>query len=520
MQNIKNNLKKIHIFEIDPDLSGLSQNEQRALKKCVEACQTIHQIFFNQIDPKSKERQQYLSTQGEELQLYYQINGGPWDSFDSNKPFLPDVDKKPLGVGFYPEDMTKEEWEERLQKYPEQRASFESPYTMIERDEEGGLVAVSYHKKWRKELSKASQLLKEAAEEVTGSFSEYLFSRAEALLNDNYQESDIKWLHTSGYPFEVTIGPIEFYDDELFGLKASYQGFVGVPNKKATDELEQFKKHLGEFNSRIAKEIGDAPSDQTSPMVVVEDVTRTGEALSSLRFIAYNLPNDKEIHEKYGSKKVFSATLMEKKFNLLHLPVARQILSSSYTKNLDFHSRFLFILGHEIAHGIGPRFVKKDGKKRSLEQALKELHLPIEEAKADCLGMVFLDFLKEKKIISEKDIKNAVLSQTIGGFGRWKISFSGAHSIGELIEYNWLKNDKAVHYDNKTELFFVDIEKALTSYKKLAFELMRLQKGGDYQRVKEFCEKWTVKPPEIFKIISKLDDDFLLDVYPIFKTIK
>ena len=516
MQNIKNKLERIHVFDINPNISGLSQSEQRALKKCVEACQIIHEIFFNQVDLKSEERQEYVLTQSEELQLYYQINGGPWDEFDNSKPFLPNVGEKPLGAGFYPLDMTKEEWEKHLQKYPEQRASFESPYTVIERDTEGGLMSVPYHKKWRNELSKASQLLKEAAEEVTGSFREYLVSRAEALLNDNYQESDIKWLHTSGYPFEVIIGPIEFYEDRLFGLKTSYQGFVGIPNKKATEELEQFKKHLGEFNSYVSKKIGIDSKKKINSMVVVEDIFRAGFGIAVLRFVAFNLPNDKEIHKKYGSKNVFSATLMKRKFDLLSFPVAQQILSPADLKNFDFRSRFLFILGHEFAHGMGPGFIEKDGKKRSIEQVLKDLYLPIEEAKADCLSMVFLSFLKEKKVVSGEDIKNAALSQISSAFDRWKVNFSKAHSIGGFIEYNWLKNDEAIYYNNKTKLFSIDTEKVVVSYTKLAFELMRLQKEGNYQQVKDFCKKWTTKPAELLETLNRLEN-LPVDTYPIFK---
>ena len=252
-------------------------------------------------------------------------------------------------------------------------------------------------------------------------------------------------------------------------------------------------------------------------MFVAEDVIRGGEALSSgLRFAALNLPNDKKIHEKHGFKIVFSATIMKKKFDSLNFPVAQQMLSSSDTKKINFNSRFLFILGHELAHGIGPSFVEKNGTQNSIEQLLKEKYLPTEECKADCLGFVFLFFLKDKKIISEEQMESAVLSQVSGFFSGRKTSFSGAHGIGDLIEYNWLKKDGAVIYDNGKELFSVDVEKSLISYKKLAFELMRLQKEGDYQQTKDFCEKWTTKPPEVLKTIDRLDD-LLLDVYPIFK---
>ena len=516
MQNIKEKLAKINVFEVNTDISSLTQKEQKALKKCVEACRIIHEIFFNQVDLKSKERQKYLSTQSKELQLYYQINGGPWDPFDNNKPFFPDVGKKPLGSGFYPSDMTKKEWEEHLQKYPEQQVSFESFYTVIERDEEGKLVAIPYHKKWKKELLKASHLLKEASREVEGEFSEYLFSRAEALLSDNYQESDIKWLHTSGYPFEVIIGPIEAYEDGLFGAKTAYEGYIAISNKKATEELEQFKKYFGEFDSYVSEKIGNVSQKRINSMFIVEDVFRAGFGVAAFRFVALNLPNDKKIHEKYGTKKIFSETLMKKKFDMLSFPVAKQMLSPSDVKNYDFHSRFLFILGHELAHGMGPVSVEKNGKKSSIEQALKDLYLPIEECKADCLGMVFLSFLEEKKILSKEEVKKAALSQVIGAFGRWKINFSEAHGVGELIEYNWLRNDGAICYDDKTKLFSINAEKAVISYKKIAFELMRLQKEGDYQQVKDFCEKWTTKPPEVLKTIERLDD-LLLDVYPIFK---
>jgi len=516
MQDVKNKLEKIHTFEVGVDISRLSQGEQSALKKCVEACQIIHKIFFDQVDSKSEERKKYVSTQSEDLQLYYEINGGPWDNFDDNKPFLTGVGERPLGSGFYPFDLTKEEWEDYLQKYPEKRLSFESPHTIIERDKNGGLISIPYHEKWFDELSKASQLLKEASKEVTGNFSEYLFSRAEALLNDDYQESDIKWLQMSDCPFEFTIGPIEVYEDKLFGHKTSYKGFVGVSNEKATKNLEYFEKYIEDFDFCVSKEVGNFFRKKKKVMFVTDDVFRAGSGIAGHCFVAFNLPNDKDIHEKYGSKSIFSVTLMKKKFDLLALPTAEQILSPSDVKNLNFHSRLLFVLGHEVAHGLGPSFVEKNGIKSSIAGELKDLHSSIEECKADCLGVTFLSFLEEKGVISSDEIKNAVLSQIINFFTKWKMNFSEAHSTRGLIEYNWLKNDGIISYDDEKNIFSIkDLEKMIISYRKLSFELMRLQKEGDYQNAKIFCDKWTTKPVEVLKTIDFFKE-IPLGVYPIF----
>ncbi len=507
--DVKKELRRIKFFEVNPSLQSLKDNEKQALELCILAADILNNIYIKQVCGDKLE--DYLkiienSEDREDLKKFFEMNGGPWSRFHEDQSFLRGVGKKPRTVSFYPEDLTEKEFEDWLKENPLDRESFESITTVIKREKDK-LIAVPYSELFRKELEKANELLSEASDILKeGPLSTYLKECSKALLTNDYRESDIAWLKTSGFHFEIVFGPIEVYEDEFKGLKSSFEAFIGLPDIEMTGYLKSFKKYIHDFDKIISKKFNYKPKGAEIPMVVFEDVFRAGEAAVGRQFVAANLPNDREIHEKYGSKKVFSKTFMKAKSDYLSSKVAEKILESEDLKKYSFNARLLFVLGHEIAHGIGPGFTEKEGKKVSIEKVLGKYHPSLEEAKADTLGLAFLKFLVKEKVLSEDIIKSIIITDIVGNFSGWRTGFKEAHSVAGLIRYNWLKYYGSIIYNSEKRTISINTEKASTIYENLSYEIMEVQKKGNIEGAKNFIEKWGKVQPEIKILMDKLED--------------
>lgn len=511
-------LAKIKFFDVKPDLTSLKENEKEALMLCVEASKLLNGLYQIQLCGDNLEN--YLEILREQnnpdLERFFQINAGPWNRFGSDAPFLPDIGEKPITAGFYPEDLTKEEWNSWLEQHPEDRKSFESNTTMIRR-QNGDLVAIPYHEFFKGELMQANRLLSDASKKLEPSpLSTYLTEISKSLLTGNYYDSDVAFVKTTGFPFEVIFGPIENYDDELFNFKSRFESYIGVPDKEATENLEIFKKYIPEFDAILAKKFGYKQKGSLAPMAVYNDVLRAGAVGFGRQFTASNLPNDREIHEKYGSKKTFSKTMVEAKTNNLITKIAERILPPEDLRLYDGNTRILFILGHEIAHGMGPGIIERNGQRISLEGLLQETNLPLEEAKADALGLTFLNYLTGKRILTEDNLKSIFLTDFVGNFVNWRIGFKEAHSKSPLIGYNYLKGNGVVSYNENSGTFSINYNKAFSAYEKLAYDVMKIQNSGDYEAAKRFLKQNTKVHPEIKEILESLTN-IPIEVFPVFK---
>ncbi len=517
---MKESLDKIVFFDGSQDLSSLAEHEREAMRHCVRAAKILTDLYLAQIDPKNlalrAALEQRTDREGGDLLKYFNVNGGPWDVFNNDRSFFSGVGEKPKAGAFYPADLTEEEWNKWLTAHSADRANFESHYTVIKR-EDGALVSVPYSEAYKNFLVEAAQELKSAAALLpNGNLKSFLELRATAFLSNNYWDSDMVGIDTDGSPFEVTIGPYEVYADGLFGIKATFEAFIALPDREATTELQKFSAALPEFAAALANRLGyKAMKGAATPMEVVFDVYRGGEAAFGRQFVAYNLPNDRKIHEIKGSKKVFSRTMMEAKFSTLGQPVAKLILRPDALTHYRFRNRLLFVLGHELAHGIGPGVREVDGREVSFEILLKDLHSMLEEAKADMLGVALLDYFHKKGLITSDELFWCVISEVATFALGWRVSYAEAHSAGSLIEYNWLTYHGAVRYDERDGVFDLDPEKTLTAMIRLSEEFIKIQMEGDYKKASDFVKQWGFVSPEIPGIVERLKD-LPIEVHPEF----
>ncbi len=515
--DVKKELKRIKFFDIKPNLKSLNTNERNALKLCIRAARILHKICLKQVCGNKLEK--YYETiekskNKSELKRFFEMNKGPWSSLHDDKPFLKGVGKKPKGVALYPEDLTSREWKKWLKKNPRKASEFESNVTIIKR-KGGKLIAVPYSKFFKDELIESSKLLSQASKTLRkGSLSLYLKECSKALLSNNYWKSDVAWMKTNGFPFEIVFGPVEVYEDSFMGLKALFECFIGIPDIGMTNELKSFRKYVPEFNKIISKKFNYKTKGSLMPIVVFNDVFRSGDAtIIGRQFTAANLPNDRKIHQLYGSKKIFSKTFMKAKSSL---EIAKKIFSKKDVKHHNLNSKILSVLAHEIAHGLGPGIIKKGRKKISFEKLLGEFHSSLEEAKADALGFTFIKFLISKKILPKILIRQIVVGNLAWNFYGWRKDFRGAHNLAGLIEYNYLKKNKAIFYNKIKKTISIDEEKASATYEELAYKIMKVQQKGSYKHAKEFVKKFSKVQPEIKYLLNKLKNA-PLEVFPIFK---
>ena len=507
---IQDRLAKVRFFDVKPDLSSLDAYQRQALTHCVNASRIMTDIYLEQVYADNKriyrELQKRSDTEGKDLLHYFLIHGSPWDAYDHDRPFISGVGEKPKFGSFYPSDLTRKEWDAWLNAHPEDRERFESNYTVIRR-QNGGLFARSYSDEYADRLSEAANLLRQAAVLLPdGSLRSFLRLRADAFLSNDYFESDMAWVDTDGNPFEVTIGPYETYFDGILGLKASFEAFVALPDKDATAALARFTPAVPDFDAMLSKEFNFRPKGAAIPLEVVADVMRGGEAGFGYMFIAYNLPNDRRVHDLKGSKKVFSRTMMEAKFSTIALPIAERILPVDVAARCVFGNRLLFVLGHELAHGLGPSKIKVDEREMPFGVALKDLHSPLEEAKADMLGVRLLNYFRSRNLLDDETLTGILSTKIVVYFEGWRHGFTEAHARGNLIEYNWLKAANALRYNTTTKKYEIDPERCVDAMSRLSTEFLNLQTAGDYERAKAFMDHWGSVPSELPPIVESLSD--------------
>ena len=510
LMDIQQRLSKLRFFDVKPDFSSLSDDEKKALGYCVDASNIMTDIYLDQVGSNNRKIYNQLrargDAEGKDLLKYFLINGSPWDKFDGDKPFIPGVGKRPKFGSFYPVGLKESEWNDWLKQHPEDREEFEDHNTVIKR-RKNGLVAVAYSEEYKDRLDQASGNLRRARHHLPeGKLKTFLESRANAFISNEYFNSDMAWVDTDGNPFEVTIGPYEVYFDELLGLKASFESFVALPDKDATQALAKFGPKVPGFDRMLSEEFDFSPKGSAIPLEVVSDVIRGGEVAFGYLFVAYNLPNDRKVHDLKGSKKVFSRTMMEAKFNTGLLPTAERVIHPRYLDSCTFDNRLLFVLGHELAHGLGPNKVKVDGREIPFETALKDLHSSIEEAKADVLGVRLLDHFRKEGLIDDKTLEGILITNIAGFFQQWNKGVTEAYASGNLVEYNWLKESGALRYDTKTQRYEIDLEPCVDSMSKLSTEFLKLQMSGDYEKAKAFMNQWSSIPPEIPEVIRNISD--------------
>jgi hypothetical protein len=523
VSDIKERLAKYSPTDIVFDKSLLDDENRQLLEKFVVAARQMDSIFWKQAYPEGAALRDALETSSEawapDFLRFLKINFGPFDRQDENRPFLGSA-PKPLGAGFYPEDLTQKEFEDYIASHPEVREAFLSPYTVIKREGEG-LIAVPYNIEYRDDLGPAAQALREAAAITTNaSLKSYLLQRADDLLANDYYKSDCLWIDLKDTLAELVIGPFEVYEDGLMGIKAAYESFVYINDRAEMEKLKGYLSFLDEMQRELPvepkykdQEVGSLES----PLNVVIEVFTAGDTKAGIQTSAFVLPNDEKVREEKGTKKVFLKNVMEAKFEKSLIPISQRVLSEEDAALVSFDAYFNEVVLHEICHALGPSYATMpNGDRLTINQALKEHNTALEEAKADIVGLHNVPLLMERGWIPKEKEREIYTTYLAGMFRSIRFGAASAHGLGTIAQLNYLREKGAFLYDPATEKFRVDFDRVKPAVRDLAAELLTIQGEGNYERAGQFLAKYGTQDDVIREMIAKLAD-IPVDIEPVFR---
>jgi len=500
---------------VDYDRSMLTDSDRAVVAKLIEASKQIDEIFWRQVSEENPTWRAQLEKTGGPAYDYFVANKGPWDRLKSDEPFIGTM-KKPEGAGFYPTDMTKQEFETYLAAHPNQKDELTGLFTVVRRDGVN-FVGVPYSAYYRDFLQPAAQRLREAAALTTdASLRTFLNKRADAFLSDDYRDSDMAWMDLNG-SLEVVIGPYEVYEDNLFNYKASFESFICAVDAAESAKLAAYAKALPDMERNLPEpEAYRNPNrGSESPIKVVQELYTAGDARRGVQTAAFNLPNDEVVREKKGSKKVLLKNVINAKYRQSGEPIARRVLDESQLPMLSFDAFFDQILFHELSHGLGPGFLDgPDGRRIEVRIPLKNLYSTIEESKADVLGLWNIVYAQQHGLLS--GYSENQLYATYAGlmFRSLRFGIGEAHGRGSALQWNWLR-EKGGIVPNANGRYTVDFAKFRDGVKSLSTELLTIEATGDFNRANALLEKYGVETAEMKSVNAKLAD-IPVDITPVF----
>jgi len=443
--DVDKRLERFAPTDVDFDEKLVKPAYRKVLIKLVQAAKILDDIYLDQVSAENRAlRARLVAQQAPQAALdYFDVMYGPWDRLEGDKPFIGSAEK-PLGAGFYPEDLTKEQLEAWIKAHPEQEKAFRGYFTVVRRQGDK-LAAVPYSEAYKARLEQAAALLREAAKlSPHKALSKYLELRAAAFLSNDYFDSDMAWMDLGDSPLEVVVGPYEVYEDRLMGYKAAFEAFINLHDPVYSARLQK----LAKYNTQVERNLPlprkyFTKRGTASPISVVIELFTAGDTRAGVQTAAFNLPNDERVRTKKGSKKVMLKNVTQAKFNQVLVPIAKQIVDEKLISSIDFDTYFTDILLHEMAHGMGPGQITVGGKKTTVNRALKELYPHMEECKADIVGLVNGAYLIKKGALPRAMAKKLPATYLAGVFRATRFGTEEAHGKAVLVAFNYLRKGGA-----------------------------------------------------------------------------
>lgn len=495
----KSKLESFSTVKLESDISHLSDNQKQMLSLLFDVAEITDKLFW--IEAYGDKAELMQVSDDENLKQLFEIHYGPWERLNNDAPLLARFEAKYPGANFYPQDMTIEEFE-----------NFEDPdkkslYTLIRRDENGNLTSVWYHEAFEKEVTKASELLIKASElaEDEG-FKLYLQKRAEALLTDDYYESDVAWMQMKNNLIDFVTGPIENYEDKLFNYKAAHESFILIKDREWSDKLNKLASLLPMLQKELpvpAKFKQETPGT-SSDLNVYDAVFYAGDCNAGSKTIAINLPNDPKVRQNYGSRKLQLKNSIRYKFENILVPISNVLISEDQRQYIDFNAFFENTMFHEVAHGLGLDYTING--KGPVREALKEAYSAIEEGKADILGLYIVTKLTEMGELNDDQLMDNYVTFMAGIFRSVRFGASSAHGKANMIRFSYFKDKGAFSRDEKNGTYSINFEKMRSAMTDLTNEIIAIQGLGEYEKAASIIKEKGIIGPQLQKDLDRLNE--------------
>jgi hypothetical protein len=506
---------------VTADTSRLTPRDRQALTKIIAAAAYMNPLFLRQVwsgNPALKAQLARDTTvQGRERLHYFNINAGPWSRLDSEEPFIAGVPPKPPQAGFYPADITKEEFNNWVPGLSEQEREHANGFFYVIKRDGGQLKSVPYSEEYREFLAPAARLLNEAAQLTTNrTLKNFLTKRAAAFASNDYYDSDVAWMDLDA-PIEVTIGPYETYEDGLFNYKAAFEAFVTLRDEAESQKLKRFSQYLQELENHLPIDAGyrNPQLGAASPIRVVNEVFASGDGNRGVQTAAFNLPNDERVVKEKGSKRIMLKNVQQEKFQQTLIPIARVVLAPNEQADLSFESFFTHILMHELMHGLGPHNINAEGRATTVRMQLKENYSAIEEAKADISGLWALQYLIDKGVLPKTLERSLYTTYLASTFRSVRFGITEAHGKGIAVQFNYLMDKDAIRFDERTNTFSINPARVKDTVRDLTHEIMTLQAEGSYDKAKALLDTYGVVRPPMQHALDRLSN-VPVDIEPSF----
>jgi hypothetical protein len=495
-------LAKYTPVRLTTDLSVLSAKERQMLPLLIDAADEMDAVFWQQAYGS---REQLMSRiEDPDARRFAEINYGPWDRLAGNEPFVPGIGPKPPGANLYPADITKEEFEQAVAGGGPKADSLRSLYTLVRRDSSGALTAVPYHLAFAAQVERAAAKLREASAlaEDQG-LKRYLELRARALETDEFQESDLAWMDMKNNTIEVVIGPIETYEDQLFGYKAANETYVLVKDQEWSRRLSRYAAMLPALQRGLPVPAAfkrEQPGTD-SDLNAYDAVYYAGDANAGSKTIAINLPNDEEVQLRKGTRRLQLKNAMRAKFDAILAPIANELIVTDQRQHVTFDAFFANTMFHEVAHGLGVKNTIND--RGTVREALKERASAMEEGKADVLGLYMVTKLHEQGELGDADLRDNYVTFLASIFRSARFGASSAHGRANMARFNFFEERGAFARDS-SGAYRVDFDKMRDAMNALSEHILRLQGEGDYQGATAFMEEQGIIGPELQRSLDRL----------------
>lgn len=469
------------------DISHLSDRQKEMLSILFQVADLMEDIYW--VEAYGDKDVLMETTQSQTIKSLYAINYGPWERLNDNKPFLGQFGEKPAGAGFYPPDMTVEEFE-----------TYENPdksslYTILRRDDSGKLETIWYHDFFKEKHNLAADLLLKASElaEDEG-FKKYLRLRAQAFLSDNYYDSDVAWMQMKNNKIDFVVGPIENYEDALFNYKAAHESFILIKDQEWSEKLSKLTSLLPMLQKELPvdKKYKKETPGSDSDLNAYDVVYYAGDCNAGSKTIAINLPNDPEVRKLYGSRKLQLKNSIRYKFEKILVPISNVLIAEDQRHFIDFNAFFENTMFHEVAHGLGLDYTING--KGPVREALKETYSTIEEGKADIIGLYVVSKLSEMGELGEKDLMTNYVTFMASIFRSVRFGAASAHGKANMIRFYYFQEAEAFVRDDESGTYRINFEKMKQAMESLTQEIIAIQGLGDYEKAKNIiAEKANIR---------------------------
>ena len=477
-------------FKLTTDLSNLSEKERELIPVFIQIAEVMDELFWEQ--SYGLENRAALDTLTDPaMKAFAMLQYGAWDRLDGEKPFIPGVGEKPKGANFYPVDMTQEEFDALAN--PEKT----SQYSILRRDAQGALQVIPYREAYKCQLAKVDSLLGVAIDlaEDAG-LKKYLTERRKAFQTDDYFASDMAWMDMKQSKLDFVVGPIENYEDALYGYKTAYEAFILVKDEQWSNDLAKFVKMLPDLQKELPcdpkykKEVPGTESD----LNVYDVIYYAGDCNAASKTIAINLPNDERVHLQKGARRLQLKNAMQAKFDNICLPIARLCVCDEQLDNVKFNAFFSNVCFHEVAHGLGIKNTVTG--KGNLREALKEQYSAWEEAKADICGLFLTETLIERGEITNCTVEDAYVTFIAGILRSVRFGATEAHGIANMMCFNFMQ-DKGAFTRNADGKYVIDVTKTREAMREWAALILQVEGDGDYDFAKKYAAENGVVRPDL-----------------------